>query len=181
MKAPPRSTLAPARLTAAAEASTCSSLSAEQGPAMTITSSPPMRTSPTLTTVFSGLKVRPASLYGSVIRTTSWTPSNTSRSRVSNWRLPPTAPSTVRSAPVDRCTSNPICVNCAITCCTCSSVARSCITTTMSSPLPLACTFVAGVLDLGFPFEPPRLVDDALEQPLDRGVVQRTRIDALDV
>ena len=45
--------------------------SAEQGPAMTITSSPPIRTSPTMITVLSGLNVRLASLYGSEMRTTS--------------------------------------------------------------------------------------------------------------
>jgi hypothetical protein len=61
LKAPPRSTFAPARLTAAASL-TCSSFSAEHGPAMTITSSPPIRTSPIVMTVFSGLKVRLASL-----------------------------------------------------------------------------------------------------------------------
>ena len=44
---------------------TCCSVSAEHGPAMTMTSSPPIRTSPTVTTVSSGLKVRLASLYGS--------------------------------------------------------------------------------------------------------------------
>ena len=43
---------------------------------MTITSSPPMRTSPMVTTVSSGLKVRLASLYGSVMRSTSCTPSS---------------------------------------------------------------------------------------------------------
>ena len=59
-------------------------------------------------TVFSGLKLRLASLYGSVIRWTSWTPSSTSSSAVSNCAMPPTAPSTVRSAPVDRWTSKPI-------------------------------------------------------------------------
>ena len=80
LKAPPRSTFAPARFTAAAAASTCCSFSAEQGPAMTITSSPPIRTSPTEMTLFSGLNVRLASLYGSVMRTTSCTPSSTSRS-----------------------------------------------------------------------------------------------------
>ena len=37
--------IAPARFTAAAVDSTCSSVSAEHGPAMTMTSSPPMRTS----------------------------------------------------------------------------------------------------------------------------------------
>ena len=35
---------------------------------MTITSSPPIRTSPIVTTLFSGLNVRLASLYGSVMR-----------------------------------------------------------------------------------------------------------------
>ena len=45
---------------------------------MTITSSPPIRTSPTVTTVSSGLKVRLASLYGSEMRTTSCTPSSIS-------------------------------------------------------------------------------------------------------
>ena len=78
LNAPPRSTLAPARLTAAAVVSTCSSDSAEHGPAMTITSSPPIRTSPIVMTVFSGLNVRLASLYGSLMRSTSCTPSWTS-------------------------------------------------------------------------------------------------------
>ena len=45
---------------------------------MTITSSPPIRTSPTVTTVSSGLNVRLASLYGSEMRTTSCTPSSIS-------------------------------------------------------------------------------------------------------
>ena len=75
LKAPPRKIFAPARRTAAAASRTCLSVSAEQGPAMTMTSSPPMRTSPMLTTVPSGLNVRLASLYGSEIRSTSCTPS----------------------------------------------------------------------------------------------------------
>ena len=45
LNAPPRSTFAPARFTAAAVACTCCSFSAEHGPAMTMTSSPPMRRS----------------------------------------------------------------------------------------------------------------------------------------
>ena len=53
---PPRRTFAPAFLTAAVVASTCSSVSAEHGPAMTMTSSPPIRTSPIVMTVFSGRK-----------------------------------------------------------------------------------------------------------------------------
>ena len=59
---------------AAAVLFTCASLSAEQGPAMTITSSPPMRTSPALKTVSSCLNVRLASLYGLRIGTTLSTP-----------------------------------------------------------------------------------------------------------
>ena len=74
---------------------------------MTMTSSPPMRTSPTVTTVLSGLKVRLASLYGSEIRTTSCTPSSISISPASGCPCP-TAPSTVRVTPVDRWTSMPI-------------------------------------------------------------------------
>ncbi len=62
LNAPPRRILAPAFFTAAAAALTCSSVSAEQGPAITMTSSPPMRTSPTDTTLPSGLNARLASL-----------------------------------------------------------------------------------------------------------------------
>ena len=62
LKAPPRRTFAPARLTAEAAASTCSSVSAEHGPAITMTSSPPTRRSPTAMTLFSDLNVRLASL-----------------------------------------------------------------------------------------------------------------------
>jgi hypothetical protein len=114
LNAPPRKIFAPAFRTAAAAARTCFSVSAEQGPAMTITSSPPMRTSPMVTTVPSGLKVRLASLYGEEIRSTSWTPSSISIRPVSGcpW---PTAPSTVRSTPVDRCTSMPISIRRATT------------------------------------------------------------------
>jgi hypothetical protein len=95
--------------------------------------------SPIDTTLFSGLNVRLASLYGSVMRSTSCTPSSTSSRRGSPARLPPTAPMTVRSAPVDRWTSNPISTSCEITRCTCSSVARSCITTTINTSLNLSC------------------------------------------
>ena len=65
---------------------------------MTMTSSPPMRTSPIVMTVSSGLNVRLASLYGSVMRSTSCTPSSSSISRGSTLPLP-TTPSTVRDAP----------------------------------------------------------------------------------
>ena len=65
---------------------------------MTITSSPPMRTSPTVTTVSSGLKVRLASLYGSEMRSTSCTPSSISISPVSGLPLPDGAEHRARDA-----------------------------------------------------------------------------------
>src|SRR5450759_4281718 len=175
LNAPPRRIFAPARFTAAALASTCSSLSAEQGPAMTMTSSPPIRTSPIVITVFSVLNERLASLYGSVIRCTSWTPSRTSSSAVSNWRDPPTAPSTVRSAPLERCTSKPISVSFAMALCTCASLARSRITTTMSVLFLLQLYFV------GDPFQMPGFVDDPFEQALDRRLVERSLVQSLHV
>src|SRR6185295_12870532 len=224
---------------------------------MTITSSPPIRNSPIETTLFSGLNVRLASLYGSVMRRTSCTPSSTSSNRGSATRLPPTAPITVRSAPVDRCTSNPISTSCEITRWTWSSVARSCITTTIFTSLifseglrppdslhalsrsasstrfaaartatarprrslgaggpsawltccarsrlstySLATMWHRGCLTVRYaarqsvitlcrlfirvrdPFEPSCFFDDSFEQPLHRLVVQRARIDPLNV
>ena len=62
LKAPPRRMRAPEAATDFATAPTCSALSTEQGPAMTMTSAPPTRTPATSTTVSSALKVRPASL-----------------------------------------------------------------------------------------------------------------------
>ena len=97
---------------------------------MTMTSSPPMRTSPLANTVSSGLKVRLASLYGSLMRSTSCTPSSISISRGSTLPLP-TTPSTVRDAPVERCTSMPSSTRWAMTFSTCASLARSFITTTI--------------------------------------------------
>ena len=71
-----------------------------------MTSSPPMRTSSIVTTVPSGLNVRLASLYGSVIRSTSCTPSMT-RINAGSTLCAPTTPRTVRLTPVERCTSMP--------------------------------------------------------------------------
>src|SRR3954471_7549466 len=173
LNAPPRKILAPARLTAAAAARTCGSLSAEQGPAMTITSSPPIRTSPTLTIVGSDLKVRLASLYGSVIRRTSCTPSSSSISALSG-RPCPTAPSTVRVTPVDRCTSIPISTRRATTDSIWASDARSSITTTMTIALqrqasrPALLVFVQNA-----PLQAARFVDNPFEQPRDRVRSQR--------
>ena len=66
---------------------------------MTITSSPPIRTSSIVTTVSSGLKVRLASLYGSVMRSTSCTPSSSSISSLSTLCPARPTPSTVRVTP----------------------------------------------------------------------------------
>jgi hypothetical protein len=113
---------------------TCSSVSAEQGPAITITSSPPIRTSSTVTTVSSGRNVRLARLYGSVIRSTSCTRRG-GRSAPDRLCVRPTTPSTVRVAPDERCTSMPSSMRRAMTASTasiCASVARSFITTTMT-------------------------------------------------
>src|SRR6185295_7076342 len=169
---------------------------------MTITSSPPIRTSPTVMTVGSCLNVRLASLYGSVIRSTSWTPSSSSISALSGCPCP-TAPSTVRVTPVDRCTSMPISTRRATTCSIWASVARSSITTTMASvsekgAVPLfhsllrkrgTAPFSARLRFRGFvlavnqsPLQPPRLVDDPLEQPRDRvGAERAFGRDAADV
>ena len=85
--------------------------------------------------------------------------------------MPPTAPSTVRSAPVDRWTSKPISVSLAMTFWTCASLARSRMTTTMAMP-----SFLGFGTFFGNPFQVPGLVDDALEQPLHRRLVQRTEV-----
>src|SRR5439155_3789553 len=155
---------------------------------MTITSSPPIRTSPDMMAVSSGLNVRLASLNGSEIRTTSCTPSSTSMRPVSGCPCP-TAPSTVLVTPVERCTSIPISINRATTCSIWASLARSSITTTMASVASPSGTFMITVhrlsallsvvlrvrarrLETVFvvndpPLQPARLVDDAFEQPPD--------------
>ena len=82
---------------------------------MTITSSPPIRTSPTEMTVFSGLNVRLASLYGSVIRThLLHAVQHLEQPRIAlrGRRRPRRSPCAARR--VDRCTSNPISTSCAI-------------------------------------------------------------------
>ncbi len=62
LKAPPRRIRAPERWTSRATRPTCSLVSTEQGPAITMTSGPPTSTPLTSTTVSAGLKVRPTSL-----------------------------------------------------------------------------------------------------------------------
>src|SRR5688572_15161698 len=112
------------------------------------------------------------------MRITSWTPSRMPIISLST--LPaPTTPRTVRVAPDDRCTSIPHSINRAMTMSTCASVARSSITTIMtSSPLPVLRAFCirsftegrsrAVAAHAGGPLGPPRFVDDTLENPDDR-------------
>src|SRR5438093_217346 len=100
----------------------------------------------------------------------------------------PTAPSTVRVTPVDRCTSIPISTRRFTTCSICASVARSCMTTTIGS---LRLSALAVSFQLRFRFnvlvdhaalEPPRFVDDAFEQPRDGvGTERSLRRDAAHV
>src|SRR5258705_47762 len=167
LNAPPRRIFAPARLTAAALACTCSSVSAEHGPAMTITSSPPIRTSPTLTTVSSGLNVRLARLYGSVMRSTSWTPS---RMPINSGSIlcAPTTPRTVRVTPDDRWTSMPSSIRRAMTASICASEARSFMTTTMPLLSNGRTEVFAG--RARFASGPPRFIDDAFKDPDHGGV-----------
>ena len=58
LKAPPRSSVAPAAWTALAMPMICSSLSTEQGPAMRAKCPPPIFAFPAVTTVSSGWNLR---------------------------------------------------------------------------------------------------------------------------
>src|SRR3954454_4215661 len=84
----------------------------------------------------------------------------------------PTAPRTVLETPVDLWTSIPISTRRFTTCSIWLSVAPSCMTTTMTCcSLFLLCRrHLAGLVGFAVdhaPLQPPRLVDDALEQPRD--------------
>src|SRR5260221_3812032 len=181
---------APARRTRRAVSKSWCSLSIVHGRAMTTTSSLPIRTPRALTTVFSGRNVRLESLYGSLTRTTSWTPSISSNSRGSISSTFPTTPSTVCSEPVERCTSKPRAVSSAMTCSMFPSVVCFCITMTMSSPIWRAVGrrtasgtraaadhprgFDLPFVGCGFALYAPGLVDDSLEEPAHGDAVERT-------
>ncbi len=78
LNAPPRRNFAPVAATCFALVRICSRDSTEHGPAITTSSSPPTTTPfENLTRVPSGLKPRPASLYGDEIRYASCTPAST--------------------------------------------------------------------------------------------------------
>ena len=107
MKAPPRSTVAPAAFTCLAIPMSISRPSTAQGPAMTCRRLPPSMTPPVPITLGSGLNSRETILYGFWIGMTWSTPgrisSGTSRSAASS----PMAPMMVRSTPRERCGVQP--------------------------------------------------------------------------
>ena len=102
MNAPPRRIVAPAALTASAVSNSCSLLSTEHGPAMTVSDPSPMTASRTRITVSSGWNSRETSLYGRLIGVTDATPgrrANCSRRAGRREPISPTTAMTVRSSP----------------------------------------------------------------------------------
>ena len=104
LKAPPRRIEAPADRTATAVSLSMARFSTEQGPAMMVSSLPPMTASaPTRTTVRFTANSREASLYGLSTGITDSTPgierSGSSMRRVSS----PMQPMMVRCSPRERC------------------------------------------------------------------------------
>ena len=101
LKAPPRSRAAPAAFTSRATPTICSSLSTEQGPAMTVKRPPPpMGTPDTSTTVSSGWNFRLAFLYGSCTRMTRSTSSFMVSLSMSMWAVSPTRPRMEQPTPL---------------------------------------------------------------------------------
>ncbi len=131
MYAPPLKNWAPDFLTARAILSNCSSLSTAQGPAIIASSLPPMETSPTRITDGSGLKVRLASLYDSIIWTILSTPGISSKGVPASMLLLPITPMMVTWAPLDMCTPRPKHFNVSVTLAMSFSVAFGFITITI--------------------------------------------------
>ena len=108
LKAPPRSTCAPAALTLSGHRVSWGCDSTEHGPAITTIWSPPTGTPWTLNWVLSGWASRLASLKGWRIRTTfSTESSDCSASSCSLARSSPTIPMMVRTSPRERWVLNP--------------------------------------------------------------------------
>ena len=83
LNAPPRSSFAPAAFTLLATLIICSSLSIEQGPAITVALPPPISASPTLITVSAGWNFLFAALFGSDTLRTASTIERAARSSMS--------------------------------------------------------------------------------------------------
>src|SRR5690349_19411666 len=126
----------------------------------------------TLTTLFSGRKVRLESLNGSLMRTTSCTPSKSSNSRGSMVSTCPITPRMVCSEPEERCTSNPRRTSSAVTRSMFSSLVCFCITMTMGSPLNSGS---------GFALHAARLIDDSFKKTPHSGGIERALRGALNV
>src|ERR1051325_8910638 len=126
----------------------------------------------TLTTLFSGRKVRLESLNGSLMRTTSCTPSKSSNSGGSMVSTCPITPRMVCSEPEERWTSKPRRTSSAVTRSMLASSGCFCMTMTISSPLDLA-----GSLAL----HAARLVDDSFKKTPHSGGIERALGGSLDV
>src|SRR5437764_6392112 len=131
----------------------------------------------TLTTLFSGRNVRLESLNGSLMRTTSCTPSKSSNSRGSMVSTCPITPRMVCSEPEERCTSKPRRTSSAVTRSMLASSVCFCITMTMGSPLD----GLKPVLHARFALHAARLVDDPFEKTPHRGGIERPFGGSLDV
>src|ERR1017187_8344122 len=107
------------------------------------------------------------------MRWASLTPSMTWKTARSKSYLPPTPPSTVWITPVERCTSNSRSTSRSITCSICSSVAPSCMTTTIG--------FLRGLLHHAQTLYGAAGVDDALEDAAHGLSGQRAVVGAGDI
>src|SRR4029078_5468881 len=156
-----------------------------------------IRTSSTTTTVLSGLNVRLASLYGSVMRRAPRTPPRTSSTATPHCLCHAPAPSERRAVelpgPAYRAqhgaqrAGRPVHVESHL-----DQLGDDALHLRVGRPLlhydnhvcvllfyfqRAATRRLPGLQFLSVPFEPPRFVDDALEQPADGGRVQWSRID----
>src|ERR1041385_2126734 len=132
----------------------------------------------TLTTLFSGRNVRLESLNGSLMRTTSCTPSNSSNSRGSMVSTGPITPRMVCSEPEERWTSKPRRTSSAVTRSMLVSSVCFCMTMTMGSPLD----GLKPVLHVArFALHAARLVDDSFKKTPHSGGIERALGRALDV
>ena len=99
LNAPPRRTVAPEAATDSAVSISCSRLSTEHGPAMTVRPPSPMTASRTRITVSSGWNSREVSLNGREIGVTRSTPGSAPNWPISASRRLATSPTTARTVP----------------------------------------------------------------------------------
>ena len=131
LKAPPRSSVAPAACAIRAAASVWSGVSTAHGPAMGVKVPGPIGTPPTSTVVEDGWFSRLTSLYGLLTRTTSTTPGIARRFSPPKATTSPTRPTIVRCTPRLTNADPPACSTRSTTASTCSGGAPGRMTTTM--------------------------------------------------